>query len=1022
MSHASCCITLLALMGSALRLEAQPLELLAIHPVPHASHVPADTLIALEFDQTVGETSFEEGLRVEGRLGGPLAGTWSGGGTELLQFQPEASFLPGDEIRVTITTQLEALSGETLQHGMSYFFTVRAGPASGLDFAQRPIQGSSSNARDTRFRDADGDGDLDLYTAWEGTPEHICFLENTGSADYCEQQLGANFRTVEMHDIDGDGDLDAFGATGAFDTELNWFENTGTPPYTEHLISLQDPWTLTGGDIDSDGDVDVLAAVLLPDRLFWYANDGAGSFDGGHEIASSFDGGSDSQFLLRELDGDGDMDILAYHRAGFRLVWHENDGFGGFSEHLIDTPADRLRLSTGDLDGDGDLDLVAASQENSPTIGLAWYENDGSMQFSPHPIPCSSEGRLYDADIADLDGDGDMDIVAGGYIFENDGSQQFSEQELAGMSQETGSFANGLDHGDLDEDGDLDLLVLGFETFAWYENLEALELLGTAPVGAATAVPRDGVIELEFDLGLEASTVSSEAIHVLSDFRGELPGTLSLPEPALVRFVPDTPFLPGERIEASINEELRSITGAALANRRGFSFHAMAAEVQDPGFTEHGIAVFADNATGMDLGDLDRDGDLDLVGCSWTEFFWFENGGSGEFTPHPIDLANTATNVLLLDADADGDLDLWLDSDGWNASMLYLNDGFQQFTPEETGLAISRLLDARDLLHDGDPGLLFLSNGNSHPGWLDFACGGFEGHGALPGSSATDVTAMDLDGDGDTDFLTAGMSGPLALENDGYQCFTPRSLGATPALTAVLADLDLDGRPDLAVTENAWTLSWYANLSTADSVQFGPRQEIQLLTAAAQDLLAADLDGDGDMDLAMVGRNSDRLSWCFNRLNEAEADFSPVEYAPCPLDPFLLQAGDLDGDLDLDLVTLSNGEDELIWWENTGTNTALEPRRSRPGSFRLLDPAPNPFNPVTRLSFELAVAGPVKLSVHDTRGRLLRNLVHEALPAGLHERHWDGRGASGQPLASGLYLLSLEQDGQLRTRKLLLLK
>jgi subtilisin family serine protease len=83
---------------------------------------------------------------------------------------------------------------------------------------------------------------------------------------------------------------------------------------------------------------------------------------------------------------------------------------------------------------------------------------------------------------------------------------------------------------------------------------------------------------------------------------------------------------------------------------------------------------------------------------------------------------------------------------------------------------------------------------------------------------------------------------------------------------------------------------------------------------------------------------------------------------------------------------------------------------------------PNPFNPRTRLRFELATAGPAVLRLYDTRGRLVRRLVQEPLPAGRHEVPWDGRDDAGRACAAGLYLARLEAGGAVQTGRLVLVR
>lgn len=73
---------------------------------------------------------------------------------------------------------------------------------------------------------------------------------------------------------------------------------------------------------------------------------------------------------------------------------------------------------------------------------------------------------------------------------------------------------------------------------------------------------------------------------------------------------------------------------------------------------------------------------------------------------------------------------------------------------------------------------------------------------------------------------------------------------------------------------------------------------------------------------------------------------------------------------------------------------------------------PNPFNPRTTIRYDLPAAGPVRLSVFDVAGRLVRTLVDESLTPGNHEAAWDGRDASGRETGSGSYLARLEFGGR----------
>jgi len=110
--------------------------------------------------------------------------------------------------------------------------------------------------------------------------------------------------------------------------------------------------------------------------------------------------------------------------------------------------------------------------------------------------------------------------------------------------------------------------------------------------------------------------------------------------------------------------------------------------------------------------------------------------------------------------------------------------------------------------------------------------------------------------------------------------------------------------------------------------------------------------------------------------------------------------------------------DALAAIGHLGVTAAQEPVAAA----RLLGNWPNPFNPVTTLSFALPEGAEVSLTIHDSRGRLLRTLVDASLPAGSHSARGDGRDERGAPASSGLYLARLHAAGASHSRKLLLLK
>jgi hypothetical protein len=104
-------------------------------------------------------------------------------------------------------------------------------------------------------------------------------------------------------------------------------------------------------------------------------------------------------------------------------------------------------------------------------------------------------------------------------------------------------------------------------------------------------------------------------------------------------------------------------------------------------------------------------------------------------------------------------------------------------------------------------------------------------------------------------------------------------------------------------------------------------------------------------------------------------------------------------------------------WQYTSVTQAR-----RPGELTLMQNYPNPFNPTTTIRFSLPESGPVRLSIYNIQGQLVRNLVKRTLNAGYHSVRWDGNDTKGRNMASGLYICRLEADGQTIVRRMTLVR
>ncbi len=1015
-------LTFLCLIYLPTLSSAQNIQITNITPSINQNNVSRSANIVIEFDQNISAASLNEStVIVRGSQSGILNGVFSGAGSTTVTFNPDNDFRLGEIISYTITTSLQSEGGMNLSRGHTYSFTTVSGtpPASPIAFAQRKLSGASTGGRDIKPLDYDGDGDLDIIASNEGLPEQIIVFENDGNMNFCGFNTGGNFRYVEVYDIDGDGDYDNFGATGAFDTELNWFENEGAPPYTERFISSEDPWTVAGGDLDNDGDIDVIAAVILPNRVLWFSNDGTGNFSSAINIPTTFGGGSESFFHIRDVNSDGAMDILAFHRDDFNLVWYENNGSQLFTEHLIKNHPDRSRIASADIDGDSDIDIVVVSVENGPTEPISWFENDGNQNFTEHPLTSSSTARIYVPSITDLDGDLDMDILAGGYWFENDGSQNFTEHTINdGFKSGVNYFSNGISYADMDEDGDMDIVAQSLQTIAWHENNQFMGVTSTSPANAKNAVLIADDITITFDQPIDAATITGDNIRVFSQLHGLLSGSLSGGGTNTITFDPDNNFTRGDVIEVSINERLQSTFGHNLQITYGFIFEIETFADSQISFTTHSIFTHTNNVSGLDVADIDGDSDLDIISTSFSELYWHKNEGNGNFTTIPITTTAVPVGVFAIDQNEDGNMDIWVDGDGFNAGMLYTNDGNENFTESTIG-GHSQLMQFTDVNNDGDIDIVFLATVDDWVFWTDNNCGGYGGFGRVPRFASRDVQSSDIDNDGDNDFISASTLGPVFYENNGYFNYSNSSIDNNSTIRICLTDIDGDGDFDPVFIENFSAVIWYENRLNEVTMDFGTREEIAVLNQDPRDVIAADFDGDGDPDIAAVSRNDDKVVWYLNRLNEAAADFGPAQSVTASADgPIKIQSADIDGDGDIDLITISDQDDELIWYENTGSTVDIKDKENLlPEKFSLEQNYPNPFNPETTIKYSIAKATNVKIEIFNPLGQFVSELTNSIKTPGNYTAKFNAG-----DLSSGIYYYKIVTEYFVDTKKMMLIK
>ncbi|MBL8725810.1 MAG: VCBS repeat-containing protein [Planctomycetes bacterium] len=273
--------------------------------------------------------------------------------------------------------------------------------------------------------DIDGDGDLDLFFgSGSGQPSRLYANDGTGRfTDVSAAQLPPITRTLycaKMVDIDHDGDLDIVAREKVLlnDGLGNFTDVTGIHAPSAPISA----WGMAVGDVNGDGHVDVMFGLnsnTVPPVL--WLNNGAGVFAAasGNLPGPVYVGGD---FQFGDFDRDGDLDVFLQAYARPSKLWL-NDGSGVFTDvsatNLPALTAFSYASAVGDLDLDGDLDVVLFVGANVAGQTLI-LRNNGAAVFAvdaaaaPVATMASSCGAL-----ADLDLDGDLDLVFGNWNTQN---------------------------------------------------------------------------------------------------------------------------------------------------------------------------------------------------------------------------------------------------------------------------------------------------------------------------------------------------------------------------------------------------------------------------------------------------------------------------------------------------------------------------------------------------------------------------------------------------------------------------
>ncbi len=288
-----------------------------------------------------------------------------------------------------------------------------------IQWTKHVIDSAFSTAWGVYAADIDGDGHTDVLGASGYLGNEVAWWRNSGENPIAWEKHTIRADLPFAHevyaiDFDSNGWMDVFAAASYCDRILWWHNNGGNPiTWTEQTIDS----TFTGaksvrvGDIDGDGDNDVVGAAIYNNQIAWWRNEGGNPISWTKlVIDSSFIGAHRVQII--DLDQDSLPDVLGAAYFGHQIAWWRNNSGSDitWTKQIIGSPFHYACIaSANDLDIDGDMDVLGTSQSGDQ---LAWWRNDGGSPIVWVKSVIAYLDRIWPLDIGDIDGDGDIDVFA----------------------------------------------------------------------------------------------------------------------------------------------------------------------------------------------------------------------------------------------------------------------------------------------------------------------------------------------------------------------------------------------------------------------------------------------------------------------------------------------------------------------------------------------------------------------------------------------------------------------------------
>lgn len=674
------------------------------------------------------------------------------------------------------------------------------------------------------------------------------------------------------------------------------------------------PEGVATGDFDADGDVDVAYARsdFFAQGMTVQLNRGDGTMGPATSYAATSES---SDIKAGDLDGDLDVD-LAVVSMGSSLVnsvidLYFNDGDGAFTRRTDTGGLGPQKMALADLDDDGDLDLAMSSGLFEEVMSVMLNNGDGTLAPEQrYTVGDNPKGIAA----ADFNGDGDIDLAVARndsstletyvQIWTNDGTGKFKRKTEITLIQGGGPS---LATADFDDNGKADLIVAMVGTDNQVVMLNRGRLSFDQRVYVTGFSPWDvsaGDLDRDGDADIVLATLGSSSTGDMSILRNQGDGTFTA-----LRF--QSGFNPHDAVIAKIDEDGKADivvaaggtdTGIVHLQRRHFRFGP-------PDLAETQLPVGS-----VESSDVDQDDDRDLAlsindpfgGIGFVQIM--ENNGRAAFTEGEL-----IQSGLTSDGHVGHVQPADLNGDGWDDLVWNLGQFSEPVAPIVTSM------------NDGT--------------------GQFGPPVVFPGTARNGSVAVgDLDNDGDLDLASPQFVEQIAVYlNRGDGTFGSARVFPVAEFPGmiVLADLNGDGVLDLATVHNgAYGSSRTISVLRGTGGGRFAAYDKYIVGQGPIEMVATDLDKDGDLDLATSNNGGDDVSTFADEsttvlINKGTGKFGPITTYPGEavnyyLSEWAIAAGDVDGDGNVDLAVSNVMGNNIGVYYGKGDGT-LKPQQVRYG-------------------------------------------------------------------------------------------